>query len=536
MSKHTLRPKQEELVQDMLAQIGHSNGYLVADEPGAGKTVCGTEFALRAMKEHGWTRILFIALPNTHKQWADRIALQSDGAVVPKIMDGTAKGKANFQAFLKHEDGVYIAGSKFLTDKDWESVKLTDENGDPVWERYKSNNKLKLDKNGEKIQATKAKRLSVYYNRFRAHPLDAIIFDEVQSIASKKAQQRTTIGSIKSTYRAALSGTWFLNKLENQWTVAKWVWPGENPETGWPWIESAHSEWRNKYLAMVPVYGKNGKVLESARGGAIMNVVGEKDPGAFVRTLPGYRRLENEDRVPDPAIIHVEPTPEQAAQIADLEEDMMTWVNTYQGDRAPLVVDMPMTLRMRLRQVTLAELSIKENELNPDMEEVAFAPDAKSSKLAALRKLIDAMPPQPVGILTDSKIGAQLIEARMNAAGYSARAWTGDSTPSQRAALKASFLAGEFKYLIGTIQSMGTGIDGLQTVCSKVVWVSEADGNPALNEQAIARYFRHGRTLEYGEFMHFKLIMRGTVDELGMQATLDKAWRNRLAMNGGVAA
>ncbi|MGO2150837.1 MAG: SNF2-related protein [Microbacterium gubbeenense] len=530
--KLTPRPDQEEAIALALAQVGpdQSNGCLIGDDMGFGKTIQGAEIAARGQRDFGWTRALIVALPDTHGQWKERLALQSDGAIQARIMNGTTKeGKANLQAFLKREPGFYIAGSHYLAAQDWETKEMAD-------------------------GTNKRVRKHIFERATRGREIDAILFDEVQAIANRKSKTRQTIYSIKANLRVAFSGTWFLNKVENMWSVAKWLWQGRNPATDEFYVISSFSTWRERYLVSEPVRNKKGQVVRDENGKARDAVVGERNPGEFAATLPAYIRRENEDQAPEPTIVRVDPTPEQQRQIEELNRDLMTWVNGWDGDQMPLVVDLPIVLRTRLRQATIAELSIEpaiavlEAASGPEGamtdalrdaydqvdERVYFADDAASAKLGALRGIVDGpWAGQPVGIYTDSKIGAHFIVERMKRAGYDARAWTGDLTRKERDELKADFIAGKFQYLVGTIQSMGTGIDGLQTACNKVAWVSKADGNSALNAQALARYFRHGRTLENGGFAQVELVMTGTVDEMTFESLIAQAWSVREAMNGG---
>lgn len=535
--KFTPRPEQEVAIDLALAQVGTSNGCLVGDEPGFGKTLIGTEIALRGVERHGWSRVLFIALPNTHAQWKERIEAQMQGrGPFPEVlvMNGTKAGKAAHERFLAREPGIYIAGSAYLRAQDWGREQGLDERGQLAWQADKDTGELLLDEDGNPKPKLVSKQLNTYRRRFAKHPLDAVIFDECQEIANRKSATRRTIYSIKAEFRVAMSGTWFLNAIENMWSIARWVWPGENPATGGSYVESAFSRWVDRFLEQAVVRKDNGEAVTTTRGNDVMKTVGEKIPGEFVSTLPAYIRRENDDKVPDAEVVLVPPTIEQARQIAELQRDLMTWVQGWDGEQAPLVIDIPMVLRMRLRQVAIAELSLDEKD---GEEVVSFDIDAKSAKLSAVAGILEGpWAGQPVAIYTDSKIGAKFLEARMRRAGKDARAWTGDLTMKQREELKRAFMAGEFPYLIATVQSFGTGIDGLQRVCSKVIWVSEADGNPAINDQAIARFFRPGRTKQYGDFQHVKLLMDGSVDVSGFEALIAKAWSIRTAMNGGIAA
>ena len=536
-----ITPSQERAILLALSQIGYSDGCLIADEPGFGKTTCGAEIIKRA---RAWRRVLLICLPDTHKQWVERINAQSEGipdALPPRVMNGTKAGKANYDAFMKHEEGIFIASSHFLVEKDWEQRPEWhhDVVGDkvvrfPVFKRDRKTGELELVARAEgvigpaeePVRQMKSTRKDVFA-RFARKPLDAVLFDEVQVIASRKAKGRQTIYSIKAHFRVAMSGSFFLNKLENQWSVATWVWPGDDPETGEPWIIPAFQRWKDRYLLAEAVRGRGGKVLTTKYGGAITQVTGERIPGEFVSTLPAYIRREAEP-VPEPLVIDVDPTPQQLAQIQDFERDLMIWAMSWTGEEAPLVADIPLVLLTRLRQAAIAELSIGEGEV------VSFADDAASAKLAPLRWLLeDRWGGQPAAIYTDSKIGAHFIERRMRRAGVDARAWTGDLTKPQRDEMKHAYMAGEFPYIIATVQSFGTGLDGFQTRANKVAWISRPQGNSALVDQAIRRFWRPGMTQQGGGFEQAVLRMRDSTDFRTEEMLLAQAWANREAMNGG---
>jgi hypothetical protein len=64
------------------------------------------------------------------------------------------------------------------------------------------------------------------------------------------------------------------------------------------------------------------------------------------------------------------------------------------------------------------------------------------------------------------------------------------------------------QYLVSTIQSFSTGLDGFQTICNKDVWLSESDNN-VLNNQVIKRYCRSGRA---EGFTHVKILALDTYD------------------------
>lgn len=489
--KQTPRPIQQYRVDRILSEP--TKAAIIGDDPGVGKTLVGAETILQG----GFKRVLLLMVRDTAEQWSERIALQSDGEVVTRRMESTKPGRAAFADFLAGRDGIFTAGLQWIRDQDWDHVPQFKEDGTPI---------MVIDKRtGEPTDKQEKKRVHKrIYARIK--PVDLLIVDELHIIAAnKKSNGRRTLGSIPSTYKLGLSGTAFGGRFENSWSVARWAWPAE--------VDGSFYRWRDKYCVTETVYVGGGKSTEA--------VIGEREPGRFVSELPCFIRAEADEQPPDPIIVEVDLTPAQRAQYSALETEMLVWLESHQG-LMPLVADLPITLRSRLRTATLGELSLD------DDGEIQFAMDCESSKLRALRGILDSpdWTGQPVAIYCDSKKFVKVTVARMRAAGYNAVEWSGDVSSKDRAKIKAAFLAGGIDYLVCVIAAFSTGLDKFQEVCSRVVWLSESDSH-ITNTQAIARFFRPGRK---GEFMHCKIVARDTYD-LGV---LNSLIMQRLAINASM--
>lgn len=536
---------QERAIQKVLDEP--SRAALIGDEVGRGKTLIAAEIVLRAEME----RVLFIGLPDTIGQWAERLALQSDGKAQLRLVDSSKEGKKGYAALMAGEPGYYFAGIAWLTTQDFrhenKREKVTEADGSvrhfTVWARDASGRvKTKPRKEGapsgktalidrpegtigptqtpvvldqwtpgaigpaEEPVAQRARKHLFTFRKMKA-PLDGIVFDEAHAVSKHSSIQRRTLLTLAKaghTWKIAMSATWSGNSFANAWSLPRWLWPEQIPAYGF-WYD----EWCDEEVETITIRGREKEVRK---------VRGEKVPGAFVKTLPCYIRNEAAEKAPPPHVVYCDPTPEQAVQYRELQQDMLTWVQNWDGDEEPLVVDIPGALHVRLRMLALAEISLDQRG------DVVFAPNAASAKLAPLRGLIDGpFAGQPVAILTDSKKYAVLVTERMRAAGYSAIAYTGDVPKAERKRIREAFIAGECQYLVGTVQSMGTGLDGLQRVCSKVIWASLPQGDPSLETQGLGRFFRPGRTLKYGPFEHVQLLMRGSVDVDTMESLLAKA-------------
>lgn len=494
MSKFTPREAQIHRIDRFLAEP--TKAGLLADEPGVGKTLVAVEVALR------FERTLTIGVKDTYQQFADLFEAQSEGAAVLRRVDSTKAGKAAMADMLAGVDGHYFAGSQFLTRQDYEYRTVRDSLGGPVWKTDKMTGLVITKERGENeigpAEIPQPETFSFHLKTYRKmKPFDALIFDEVHVIQNRRSAGFKTIKTIRTDYKLAMSGTPYGNKFPGIWAITRWLWP--------ELIDASFERWKHVWCLTEDVYLKGRKTTE--------NVIGERYPGEFVKTLPFYIRAEAEP-VPAPIEVMVDLTPIQASQYAALEEDLIVWI----GEN-PLVVDLPPILRQRLRTLALGELSV-----TPEGQPF-FANDCKSSKLGALGGILRGYWGGEKAIIgMESKTFAYVTYARMVAAGESVAIWTGDTTSKGRDEIKRAFLAGEVQYIICTIRSMSTGLDGFQTVCSKLAWMNELDGDESGNEQFVRRLFRPGRV---GNFEHIKLIARGTKDEDVYGANLALALKNR---------
>src|SRR5690606_9174373 len=120
----------------------------------------------------------------------------------------------------------------------------------------------------------------------------------------------------------------------------------------------------------------------------------------------------------------------------EMEADALAWL-----DEHPLVADFPIVKRVRLRQITLAEPTVRftgeyDEDGKPEVE-VYFEDDAASAKFDALHKIIHKHhPDEPILILTDSQKFARLVTKRL---GEGAAEWSGQTKHAERDRIKAEF-------------------------------------------------------------------------------------------------
>ncbi|MGN6325782.1 SNF2-related protein [Pseudolysinimonas sp.] len=509
----TIREDQEWKIQRVCSEP--TRGALIADDMGKGKTLMATEIALRKMAAGEWRRVLIVGIRDTGKQWAESFREQSDGRVQLRLMRSDEEGEKNWKAFIEDgAPGVYFAGIQWLTSRDWSSMEVMDHNGRPKLQIDKKTKKPipVLDKaTGEQAvddagdPVWKIETQSVHDNVFRflkakKRHLDAMIFDEVHKMQNRHSNTAHTITSIKSDWRIGLSGTFMGNLFEGAWKVTRWIWPDV--------VDASFVRWKRQWATLVKPVDAKGREIPDTLYGDNSKITGELVEGAYVKQLPCYIRDEPEP-VPPPRVVKVQLTPEQREQYRQLEKLSMTWLEARFGDREPLIADLPITQRQRLRTATLGEMRFDEEM------KVSFDVECASSKLNTAEFVLrNIWKEQPVLIGVHSMAFAKVAAARLQVRGLGAQVWHGQVPKKERDALKERFIARDpsVRYLVATIPSIGTGVDGLQKACSKILWLERSE-NRADNLQFVKRIFRPGMTLDFGAFEHAELVAEGTIDE-----------------------
>ena len=331
----------------------------------------------------------------------------------------------------------------------------------------------------------------------KANP-DAVLIDECHFAQNRKSKSFAALKTLKAGYKLAMSGTPSGNRFEGFWAVGRYLWKDTNivDKSFWKWVDQ-YAETRYSPFAGV-------------------EIVKEKHAGKFVQSLPCYIRLEPKEGIEVvEEVRYVDLTPTQRKVYDKFEKDLVVWL---EGN--PMVAEVPIAARIRLRQITLAVPTIT------DDNEVVFADDAISTKFKALQEIIDDNPDDQMLLLTDSQKYARLVARRL---GDNAFEWSGQANQTQREAAKQKFLKGELKYIVAVIPAIAEGVDGLQDVCSTVVWLSHSDSN-LMNQQVLDRIRRRGQT----EVVKvYDIVARDTYDEGQLSSLVERQLQMNATLKGG---
>lgn len=309
---------------------------------------------------------------------------------------------------------------------------------------------------------------------FETHT-DMLIGDEIHEIQNKNGSaQNIMLGEIRSKYRIGLSGTASGNKLAGIWGIISWLWPGKY-KAYWPWLK------KNFLLAGF---------------GHALTPIREKQPGTVTADLPFFvRRLKKDhyaDMIPaplKPVEYYVDMTEKQRKIYDQFERTSGTWLGDDEEDGF-VFAQYSIVKAMRLREIALG---------NPVMTEedgkwvTTFPEDTKSAKLDKLIEILtdpehgDA----PFVVYTHSKKFIKVVVERLRARGITAEAFTGDLNYAKKRKAIAG-LGVDYRVMVATQASIGTGTDGLQHKCSRMVILSR-DVKMIVNEQSKERLYRPGQ-------------------------------------------
>jgi SNF2 family DNA or RNA helicase len=445
--------------RDIEKLVANDGTGIVATQVGGGKTLIAIEVAKRL-----GTKVNFVIAPKgTHKRaWQRTIEMQIPGSQV-KYINSTEAGKRNYFDLKANEPGWYLMSPELFRTFHW-----------------------------------------VHFAP------DLAVFDEIHRASNRKSKTAKMLHTLKAKRRIGLSGTIAGNKIEGIWSVLKWVYPQLAGRSFWAWVD--------KYCTTTTDYF----------AGVI--VAGEKKPGRIVAEIPCYIRHLKRDNCCDfhpegmdadlPNMISmqrvVQLSAEQKRIYKKLEKDLLVWL----GEN-PLVTEVPVATRIRLRQITLGVPQVS------DSGEVNFAIDCKSSKLDELMSILDDHPEgETMLILTHSQKFAEITTKRLESRGFSAFEWSGQATQKVRDQALEDFISGKIQFIVAVIAAIGEGTDGLQEQCSTVVWLSK-DDNRLLNEQAAGRLDRRGQKRAV---VSYDIIAEDTYDE----GQLSKLVKDQLQMNASL--
>lgn len=433
----------------------HENNYvaLLNMEMGSGKTALATWAIERSQSE----RVLIVAPDPTHASaWVPTVRDLLNKEARPIGNTGKARKEALFD-FEWKTPGIYLCSPQFLTRTDVSE-----------WDG------------------------------------DMLVIDEVHllSKAGSKGSKKLIDVATRFEKRLALSGTAWRNSFERSWSTMRALWGQTEYLRG----EVAHSNnfiYLRDRMTFEEVYTSQRNPDGTPK--VAKKWLNEAEPGKLVSQMPCviiHKRREQcceyhptgflEMDAPNVYTHTIELTSKQRRAIKELEQSSIAWLEDN-----PLVVDLPITQKQRIRQLVLGEATVKDflaedadgNEVVK--QTIEFSEDCKTPMVDLMLEKLEALGDEPVLIFLESQRFAEVLVKKLEKAGISAFEYSGATKKNRDENLTKFGRGKEFRVCVGVLSAISTGVDSIQRVCKTEFW-AESSVDLTVNLQAQGRAERTG--------------------------------------------
>lgn len=292
--------------------------------------------------------------------------------------------------------------------------------------------------------------------KLRSRRHDAVVFDEIHKLKNRGAQQTKAAKLIPAQWHIGLTGTPILRQPDDLWSILNAI----------DWHYSGTSYW-----AFVNYFCN---VVEGPFGRKIEGVTESPERLAMLHKLLDLVSIHNPDIevakgkriIP----VQLEMSPKQAAlykKIRDLVLDELPENCTIANGAVHA---------MRMQQTTSW----------PGLFDVD-TPGAKFEWVLNFCQSTD----EQILVLTKFAKTAAALRKYLLSEGVSNGIYTGQVDPIVKETSKRIFIEGKCQVLIGTIDSIGTGTDGLQV--ARLGIMLDQDWSPEINKQCEDRLHRRGQ-------------------------------------------
>lgn len=303
---------------------------------------------------------------------------------------------------------------------------------------------------------------------------DCIVCDEAHKIKNRDSKicRRLIHIAVKDKLRPFIlaTGTPVMNKYEEIWPYLKIIWPD---------YFSSYHEFLESWFECEYSYVGNSRQVKKAKR--------LKSPIAFQKMLNNFMIRRLRDDVMDlPEIIvnrvEVELTGKQKEAYDSMQQDF--FVNFEELTEEDLEIGAPNIISqiIRLKQIAVSErlLSFEKDldgsaKLEAILDILEESEDRKVIIGSQFKEFLDRLGP----ILTKNHIPYEFVHGSI-----------GEIKGNN--AIESFKQNPHVKVLMGTIKSLGFGIDGLQDVCNDIILV-DLEWNNATNNQFVGRIHRNGQ-------------------------------------------
>lgn len=329
--------------------------------------------------------------------------------------------------------------------------------------------------------------------------MDGVIVDEIHMLNKPRSAGGKQLERLAhlAEHRLGLSGTPSRRSFERNWTNMRFLHP-ELMYRG----QVAHDNffmWTKTRMVGEEIYTSQRNRDGSPK--KVMQWQAEAEPGRLFNEAPcvvqHFRRDKCCDFHPEgflsldePQVIErvVQLNPKQKRAIKELEDQYLAWL-----DNQPLVVELTITQRQRIRQMCLGvpTLSYTLDEDGEEVTNVDFEADCESPFADEVEAILENLDDnEPVIIHLESQRFARALTERLTRNGYKAAEYSGKTSKVRDSYLER--FGTDIQVLVAVSSAFGTGTDGAQRVCKTEI-ILEHPVDDVVAEQRDARLDRMGR-------------------------------------------
>jgi SNF2 family DNA or RNA helicase len=328
---------------------------------------------------------------------------------------------------------------------------------------------------------------------------DCVVFDEGHRLKGRRTQVALCANSVtkKPAHLILVTGTPVLNHAAELWQYLHMIAP-KVYTAFWTWAET-------HYVIEVRYFRGNRfptRVIHDFREGHEEIVRNQIAPFFIQRDIADL--FPNAPWVEEPE--HVEMPVELSAGERKLYDNLVKHKWGVLGARE-IVTKNSLDLTTRLTQI-----SSDWGTLVPDE-------DMGTKAKATVELCMDLLErDEPVLIFAKYKATVERIKLALIAKHVYAVDYHGDRSPQERDIAVNLFKNDKAKVIVGTLDSLSEGVDGLQELCANIIMV-DRHWTPAKNDQAIGRLRRSGQVRRVTVY---HIFAEGTIDETITAACLRK--------------
>jgi SNF2 family DNA or RNA helicase len=352
---------------------------------------------------------------------------------------------------------------------------------------------------------------------------DMVMLDEAHRIKNPDTGWTTNIKKIKTNYKHIITGSGFVNRPDEIWSLLNFLEPDEFTDY---WAFRGQYVVDENYSGYVTTVGLRASQVENFRN---------------LRKRFGPRRTKPEvfPNLKEPIYedIEVELNKIQRDMYNELERYLMTL--DQQG--VPLHSPNVLSQLQRMRQIAVAtpEVISDTYDEKEDRRVIKIKLVEPSSKLDALMETIDGMQwddedKQQIVVFSNFNDPLELLQKRLDKAGIRyIRLKQSDSDTERYRKWAVEFPKKNHQVFLSTIKLGGESID---LTCASYVALLDLDWAPMNNEQAIERTWRPSGDTEYDTNRSAPIVIRFFAEDTVDQKMLDmneekKGWFDQIFGN-----